>query len=148
MELNLIPISPNEDKTKAIYASQDCQDLLQMWDEFYPVIGYHYPWVGYFVIENDRVLGTCGFNGKPVDNRVELSYWTFSENEGKGVASRACAALIAIAKQENPEIILTAKTAPEKTASTTILERNGFQFSKIVQDHEIGDAWEWVRKDA
>lgn len=148
MELNLVPISPNEDKTKAIYASQDCQDLLQMWDEFYPVIGYNYPWIGYFVIENDRVLGTCGFTGKPVDNRVELSYWTFSENEGKGVASQACAALIAIAKQENPEIILTAKTAPEKNASTTILERNGFQFSKIVQDDEIGDAWEWVRKDA
>lgn len=41
-------------------------------------------------------------------------------------------------------ITVIAKTAPEKNASTKILERNGFVFSTIVQDHEIGDAWEWV----
>lgn len=144
MKLDLIPIIPNEDKTKAIYASEDCQTVLQMWEEFYPNIGYHFPWVGYFVVENGQVLGTCGFTGKPVDNRVEVSYWTFEENEGKGIASQACAALINIVKQENRDVTVTAKTLPEKNASTTILERNGFQFSRIVQDHEIGDAWEWI----
>ena len=147
MALNLIPIIPNEDKSNPIYASENCQNVLQMWDEFYPRIGYHVPWNGYFVVENGRVLGTCGFTGKPVDNRVEASYWTFEENEGKGIASRACAALIKIARHENPHIIITAKTLPEKNPSTTVLERNGFQFSRIVQDHEIGDAWEWILKE-
>jgi hypothetical protein len=35
---------------------------------------------------------------------------------------------------------ITAKTAPQENASTKILRKNGFTFSKIVQDEEIGDA--------
>lgn len=32
-------------------------------------------------------------------------------------------------------------------ASTRILKRNGFVYSGIVKDHEIGDAWEWILND-
>lgn len=144
MNLTLQPIHPDEDPTKAVYASDDCQTLIEMWREFYPQIGFHLPWIGYFIKLDDQIVGTCAFTGKPVDNRVEVSYWTFKEHEGKGIANRACKELIAIARNADPNVVITAKTAPEKNASTTILELNGFQFSKIVQDHEIGDAWEWV----
>lgn len=144
MELILEPLPLNEDKTKAQYAPEDCQTLLGMWEEYYPKIGFNLPWVGYVVKQEDKIIGSCAFTGKPVNNRVEVSYWTFKEHEGKGIASWACKQLVNIAKETDPTITVIAKTAPEHNASTKILERNGFVFSGIVQDHEIGDAWEWI----
>ena len=43
-----------------------------------------------------------------------------------------------------PGIIITAKTAPDHNASTKILEKNGFRYSGIVQDDDIGDASQWL----
>ncbi len=144
MNLKLEPITLNEDKNNERYVSDDCQMLLTMWSDFYPVIGFNFPWVGYFILENDEVIGSCAFTGKPINNRVEVSYWTFKENERKGIASWACSELVRIAKATQPNVTITAKTAPEKNASTKILEKNGFIFTGIVQDDEIGDAWEWT----
>ena len=56
----------------------------------------------------------------------------------------SCKELLSIAQQSDPKIITTAKTAPEYNASTKILQKNGFTFTEIVQDHEIGDAWLWT----
>ncbi len=144
MILNLEPIKHNEDKTKEIYASEDCQTLLSMWEEFYPNIGFNLPWVGYFVKHNNKIIGSCALIKKPGDKKVEISYWTFKEREGKGIASWACKELIAIARKADANSIITAKTAPENNASTKILQKNGFVFLGVVQDHEIGDAWEWT----
>ncbi|MFN8274371.1 MAG: GNAT family N-acetyltransferase [Flavobacteriaceae bacterium] len=144
MELRLEPILENEDKTKPIYDSEDCQNLLAMWEDYYPKIGFHLPWIGYFVMQQDEIVGSCAFTGKPQNNSVEVSYWTFKQNEGKGISTWACKALIDIAKASNPNLTIIAKTAPEENASTSILKRNGFTYSGIVQDHEIGNAWQWV----
>ena len=145
-KLFLEPIKMNEDKTKELFASEDCQMALKMWEEYYPQIGFNMPWVGYFVKRGDLIVGSCAFNGPPIHKKVEISYWTFKQFEGQGISTQACRQLISIAKTTDPEIIITAKTAPEKNASSTILERNDFVFSGIVQDHEIGDAWEWTLK--
>jgi [ribosomal protein S5]-alanine N-acetyltransferase len=144
MSLILQPIPQNEDKTKDVYASEDCQTLLTMWEEYYPKIGFYFPWVGYFVKQDNTIIGSCAFTGPPENNKVEISYWTFKEHEGKGVATFACSQLVSMAKKNNPSLTITAKTAPEHNASTKVLQRNGFTFSGVVQDHEIGDAWEWV----
>ncbi len=145
--LTLRPIRMNEDRTKAVYASDDCQLLLKMWADYYPKIGFNLPWVGYFIMKDREVIGTGAFNGKPVNNRVEISYWTFKKFEGQGVASFACRELIAMAKKADPQVIIFAKTAPEHNASTKVLERNNFVFSGVVEDHEIGKAWEWTYKE-
>ena len=139
-------IQPNEDKSNELYISENCQELIQMMDEFYPKVGFNIPWVGYFLLLNNQVVGTAGFTGQPVDNTVEISYWTFKEWEGQGIASMACKELIAIAQKTNPSVTITAKTLPEQNASTKILQNNNFKFVEIVQDHEIGDAWLWVRE--
>ena len=139
-------IQPNEDKSNELYISENCQELIQMMDEFYPKVGFNIPWVGYFLLLNNQVVGTAGFTGQPVDNTVEISYWTFKEWEGQGIASMACKELIAIAQKTNPSVTITAKTLPEYNASTKILQNNNFKFVEIVQDHEIGDAWLWVRE--
>jgi RimJ/RimL family protein N-acetyltransferase len=121
MKINLEPININEDKTKEIYASEDCQNLIKMWEEYYPKIGFNFPWIGYFVKQDNRILGCCAFTGKPLKNRVEVSCWAFKENEGKGISTWACKELISIAYATNPMITVIAKTAPENNASTKIL---------------------------
>ncbi len=147
MTLTLEPINIDANETDEIYSSADCQTLLKMWKEFYPKIGFNSPWVGYLVKRNNEVVGSCAFTGKPNDNSVEISYWTFKEFEGQGIATFSCKQLIAIAKTADQTLVIRAKTAPEHNASTKILERNGFMFGRIVQDDDIGDAWEWILDD-
>lgn len=144
MELKVI--EKYEDKTKEIFDTPDCQQLLSMYEEFYPKIGFSLPWVGYFVIRDERIVGCGGFVGQPQGGKVEIAYWTFKEFESQGIASFACKELMSIAQRTDPSVTVTAKTAPEKNASTRILEKNGFTFTEIVQDHEIGDAWFWENK--
>lgn len=142
--MQLKPISIQEDKTKPEYASPECQQLLSMYEQFYPTIGFHLPWVGYFIISDNTIVGSCGFVGQPQHGKVEMAYWTFQPYEGKGIASFACKELIEIARKSDPGLTICAKTAPEKNASTRILEKNHFKFSEVVQDEETGDAWLWV----
>ena len=142
--MKLQAINLNEDKSSEIYASTDCQELLKIYDDYYLNIGFNPPWIGYFVIRENQVVGCGGFTGKPADGKVEIAYATFKPFEGQGVASFACSQLISISQTTDPSIFITAKTAPENNASTKILGRHGFVFSGIVQDEEIGDAWLWI----
>ncbi len=125
------------------YANTVCQQVISATIEMYITSGFHKPWVGYLVVDSDVIVGAAGFNGKPDNNEVEISYYTFHENEGKGYATFACKELIKLAKFQNPEVVIYAKTAPEENASTRILSKHGFVYQKVVQDHEIGDAWLW-----
>jgi RimJ/RimL family protein N-acetyltransferase len=125
------------------YASIVCQQVISATIDMYTSIGFHKPWVGYLVVDSDVIVGAAGFNGVPENNEVEVSYYTFQEYEGKGYATFACRELIKIAKSHNPGVVIFAKTAPEENASTRILSNNGFVYQKVVQDHEIGDAWHW-----
>lgn len=142
MELRVINM--NEDKAQELYASPACQQLIDAMNEYYLQIGFNFPWVGYFVIKNNQVVGTGGFTGQPQEGRVEIAYWTFEEFEGQGIASYTCKELVAIAREADPTLTITAKTKPEYNVSTKILQKNGFEQAGIVQDHEIGDAWFWV----
>ncbi|HET6225027.1 MAG TPA: GNAT family N-acetyltransferase [Bacteroidia bacterium] len=142
----LKPLTLNEDKTNEAYASSDCQQLLSMYDDFYPKIGFHPPWIAYFVVKQNQIVGSCSFVGQPQNGKVEIAYWTFKEFEGQGIASFACKELVAIAMKTDPKLTITAKTAPEHNASTKILEKNLFKFTEIVQDEEIGNAWLWTYK--
>jgi len=144
MELKAIGL--NIDKSNEIYSSDDCQLLLKSYDEYYFKIGFNLPWVGYFVVRDNQIVGSCGFTGQPKEGKVEIAYWTFKEFEGNRIASFACNELISITQKSDPSILITAKTAPEENASTKILRKSGFTFSEIVQDEEIGDAWLWILK--
>lgn len=144
--MTFVPLHIDEDKTKEIYANPDCQELFKSYPDYYYKFGYNPPWIGYLVIRDDKVVGVGGFTGQPKDGKVEIAYWTFKQYEGQGIASFSCQQLISISKIKDPKIIITAKTAPEHNASTKILKRNQFEFSEVVQDEGIGDAWEWVHK--
>lgn len=142
MELRIL--KQNEDKTDKLFDSFECQNLLDIYVDYYPKIGFNLPWVSYLILSENQVVGTCGFTGQPRNGEVEIAYWTFKEFEGQGIASFACKELIRISHNAAPNIAITAKTSPEQNASTRILERNNFIFSGIVQDEEIGNAWLWT----
>ena len=142
--MTLEPLHIDEDQTLARYANPDCQALFESYPAYYHQTGYNPPWIGYFVVRDGVVVGVGGFVGAPQNGRVEIAYGTFKAYEGQGVASFACQQLTAIALATDSTLTVTAKTAPEQNASTTILSRHGFVYTGVVQDHEIGDAWEWV----
>ncbi len=142
MELKILDI--NEDRTLDIFASPECQEIFSVYDDYYPKVGFNLPWVGYWVVRENQIVGVGGFVCQPIDDVVEIAYGTFKAFEGQGVSSFTCPTLVSISKKCDPKIKITAKTAPEPNASTKILKKNGFVYSHIVQDHEIGDAWLWL----
>ena len=144
--MKLEPITPDIDATQEIYANDYCHELFKTYPDYYNKVGYYPPWIGYFVMRKNEVVGCCGFVEKPVAGRVEIAYGTKKECEGQGIASFSCQALTALALRADSTLVVIAKTEPWHNASTTILQRNGFVYTGIVQDHEIGDAWEWVYK--
>jgi [ribosomal protein S5]-alanine N-acetyltransferase len=144
--MQLQPIDLHADGTKEMYASADCQQLLSMYEGFYAKVGFHTPWIGYFLVRQNQVVGSCGFVGQPQGGKVEIAYWTFKEFEGQGIASFACRQLTTMAYEADAGLTVTAKTAPEHNASTKILQNNHFVFTEIVQDDEIGDAWLWTHQ--
>ena len=143
--MELLILDLNEQKNP-IFQNIECQNLFEIYKDYYPKVGYHLPWVGYFIKRDHEIVGCCGFVSKPDNNKVEIAYGTFLPNENQGIASFGCNELIEIVKKIDPKLIVWAKTAPESNASTRILTKNGFVFNGIVQDHEIGDAWEWILK--
>lgn len=112
--------------------------------EYYHQIGYIPPWIGYFAIDKGRLVGTCSFKGAPVNGKVEIAYFTFPEQEGKGFGTRMCAELIKFAKAADPQVVVTARTLPCHNPSTSILRKNGFTLQGAAIDSEDGEVWEWV----
>jgi ribosomal-protein-alanine N-acetyltransferase len=144
VKMKLRILQQNESKQDPLFQSEDCQTVLTIYDDYYPQIGFIVPWVAYLVIRDNQVVGLCSFTGQPNAGKVEIAYWTFKDFEGQGIATFACKELVKIAQNTDPNVIITAKTAPEQNASTKILTKNGFVFKEIVQDEEIGDAWLWT----
>ncbi|MDO9373404.1 MAG: GNAT family N-acetyltransferase [Ferruginibacter sp.] len=142
--MELKPIELNIDRSQEMYSSTNCQLVLNAMIESYTKNGFNKPWVGYLACKNNQLVGTGGFVETPEDGKVEIAYWTFKEFEGQGVASFVCKELIKISKATDATIIITAKTAPEHNASTKILQKNGFAFTEIINDDEIGNAWLWT----
>lgn len=144
--LTFEPLLIDEDPTREIFANTFCQEIFKSYPAYYHKAGYHLPWIGYWVMREGNVVGVGGFVSKPAEGKVEIAYSTNKDFERQGVASFACKTLIAIAWQNDPTLLITAKTEPRQNASTTVLKRNGFKYAGVVQDHEIGDAWLWSLK--
>src|SRR5580693_3798476 len=121
--MRLHPIYIGEDQTQAIYLNPACQELFKIYADYYQKIGFNPPWIAYFIIRDNQVVGTCSFTGQPRDRKIEIAYYTFKEFERQGIASFACRELISISKTSDNQVIITAKTAPQHNPSTRILER-------------------------
>jgi len=111
--------------------------------DLYRRVGYVPPWVSYVAVDDGRAVGGGAFVGPPRENRVEIAYFTLEELEGLTYATRTATELVAIARNLNPGIGITAFTLRELNASTKILRRLGLKLFGDAHDPDAGDVWEW-----
>lgn len=111
--------------------------------QLYGHVGFHPPWICYFAFEAEQCVGTCGFTAPPHDNRVEIAYFTFPENEGRGLATRMASELVEIARKTSPDLVITAHTLPQDGASTAVLRKLGFAHVATTDHPEDGTIWVW-----
>jgi RimJ/RimL family protein N-acetyltransferase len=111
--------------------------------DMYRTSGFAPPWIGYLAVHEDRLVGTCAFKCAPVDESVEIAYFTFPGFEGRGIATAMAKELIALARATRPGIIVTAQTRAERNASNAILGELGFKFTGQLLHPEDGEIWEW-----
>lgn len=118
-------------------ACKACSDL-------YERISYMPPWVSYIAFNSSYAVGGGAFVGPPVDDRVEIAYFTLPEHEGQGFATLTAHGLVAIARENRPGVEIFAKSAPGTNASTAILTKLGFRMIGTTIDDDIGEAWAWL----
>lgn len=143
--MKLIAITKEGKPEKEIeYLHPIAEDILKTTVELYKTSNYELPWIGYLVLDDLGVcVGTCAFKSPPINNAVEIAYFTFPEYEGRGYASRMANNLVHLALKAKPGIKVIAQTLPEENASTSILKKAGFVFDRKVDHPEDGTVWEW-----
>ncbi|WP_179884964.1 GNAT family N-acetyltransferase [Bacillus sp. AFS015802] len=142
--MKLKPINIGE---KIDTQNEFCEMVLESQDEYYEKVGFQPPWISYLAVSESDFVGVCSFKGSPKQGRVEIGYFTFPENEGKGYGQFMCRSLVDIVQEFDPEVVITARTLPEYNASTSILKKNGFELQGVVVDEDDGDVWEWVYRN-
>lgn len=144
MELQLIAITQDGGLEKPVaFVSPLAAQVIEATTQLYNAVGYEPPWLGYLALENGALIGSCGFKSPPENNRVEIAYFTFPGYESRGVATRMASALVRIAMNKTPAVILAAQTLPEESASTSVLKKLQFRFVGSVEHPEDGLVWEW-----
>jgi RimJ/RimL family protein N-acetyltransferase len=118
-------------------------EILHMTVNYYRMIGFSPPWIGYFVKLDGKMVGSAGYKGAPVNNTIEIAYGVFPGHQNKGIGTAICRQLVKLALQTDPQLVVTARTLPENNYSTKILQKSGFILSGTVFDKDDGDVWEW-----
>jgi RimJ/RimL family protein N-acetyltransferase len=122
------------------------RDVLEGTAAMYESTGFEAPWVGYLADRDGDVVGACAFKGPPQDHRVEIAYHTFPEYTNRGIAREMARQLVALAVQADPQVVVTAQTLPQESASTKILRELGFTLEGPVEGEEDGTVWQWSRE--
>jgi len=141
--IELIPIKQTIEENQEFIDIEDGKEGLYMTIEYYETIGFNPPWIGYYTKSNDKLVGSAGYKGQPVNNKIEIAYGTFPSFRGLGIGTEICKELIALALKTDPSLIITARTLPENNHSTKILEKNNFKLLGTIWDKDDGDVWEW-----
>ena len=144
--LTYIPISTERAEMEGYLDDGFVRMVFDTYLWYYPKVGYHPPWIGYFALFEGKVVGVGGFKGPAKKNQVEISYATVPEYEGQGVSSQTCKYLTGLALAYDSSLRITARTLMTESASTSILRKNGYVYIGIVDDPDDGDVWEWVYK--
>lgn len=105
------------------------------------------PWTHGFAIvlkASGAIIGSCGYKGPPSsDHVVEIAYGVNADQQGRGYATEAAAALTRYALKNTQVRLVRAHTRPEENASTRVLTKCGFRWVGEVNDPEDGLVWRW-----
>ena len=101
--------------------------------------------LGYLVVEGEsqQLAGTCSFKGPPDETgAVEIAYFTFPGFAGRGIATEMARFMVARATEDERVRVVIAHTAPERSASTRVLDKIGMTFAG--EEDEDGErVWRW-----
>jgi len=142
--MRLVPIKQSVEENKEFLNEPGCTDIINMTISYYKKIGFYPPWIGYLAKIHGNLVGSAGFKGRPVNNKIEIAYGTFPDFRMQGFGTEICKQLVNVALKADPTLIITARTLPENNFSTKILEKNGFKLSGTIWDEEDGNVWEWI----
>lgn len=145
MKIELIEIGANGFPEKEVSLPEIAVSVGEANAALYQKTGFIRPWIGYFAVRENEVVGTCAFKSPPLRNRVEIAYFTFPGHEGQGIATEMARKLISIALNAHQDIDITAQTLPEFNASTAILKKLNFVQIGMAHDDDVGEVWEWMR---
>jgi ribosomal-protein-alanine N-acetyltransferase len=108
------------------------------------------PWIHGFAVmhrASGTVIGSCGYKSPPGrEALVEIAYGIDPKYRGRGYATEAARALIAVAFGSGLVRLVCAHTRPEESASTRVLTKCRFQRVGEVVDPEDGLVWRWELK--
>ena len=105
-------------------------------------------WLGFTIRcrVTSAVVGQCAFKGPPKEGAsVEIAYMIAPEHQGKGYATEAANALAAFAFASGRVRAIHAHTLRERSASTRVLTKCGFEQVGEVVDPEDGLVWRWAK---
>ncbi len=86
------------------------------------------PWGHWQVLDRStgRVIGGVGLRGGPVEGKVEMGYGIAPSQQGRGYATEAARAIVAVARRDGTVTAVVAGTSPDNRASQRVLEKVGF----------------------
>ena len=138
--MKLIPIKETIEENQE-FNNPLHKEILEMTVDFYKRIGFVPPWICYFVELNGEIVGSAGIKGKPVDGKIEIAAMEAFRHQG--IATKICRELVQLSLKTDPTITITARTLPENNVSAKVLKKNNFACTRMVNDPEDGDVWEW-----
>lgn len=102
--------------------------------------------LGFYMVAawDDRIVGSCGFKGAPVEGRVEIGYGVSPDARRQGHATRAVAELINIAANSLQVRSVLAQVNPANLGSTRVVQKLGFTARGRQLDHEGEMLVQWV----
>lgn len=102
------------------------------------------PWYGpWLVLVDDVAVGALGCKGPPREGVVEVGYGLVPSARGRGVATRALTALLALLDEHGVDVL--AETTPDNLASQGVLRHAGFRELARRRDPHDGELLVWRR---
>ena len=99
--------------------------------------------VAWLIAEHGMVVGMTSFTKRGADGLYEVGYGVAPGHEGRGVMTRAMAALLPILAADE-HAGLTAATSVDNPGSQRVLEKNGFVRTGTRDDPEDGALITWA----
>lgn len=139
-------ISINRDgnpEMSGIEIGGDTKEILKETSKFYERTGFKKPWISYLGVVGAKPIGICSFKSSPRDGQVEIAYFTFPNEEGRGFATEMARQLIEIAKSEQQNIRVIAQSLVAPNASHQVLKKLGFNPIGEIEHPSDGKVLEW-----
>lgn len=98
----------------------------------------------WMLVEDGEIVGLLSITRLPAPGEIHIGYGVAPTRQGRGVATRAVADLLAWAKRDERVACVSADTGVDNIASQLTLERNGFARIGTRIDEEDGPLICWL----